>query len=252
LPKYKFDGYKLSVAGLFVDNIGDIAPSTSISTGNFRRGWNARNSLDSPRQRHVAVVELVRTLRTWIEIWANDDRHQTVYISSEKFYITLLQDIFSYNTETERAFQTWIHILTADPSELERLHHEVQSRADYGPVVRDYVRLFGCSPDPKEWPEDLIRRLVVRVYSVAVSRLQHDISLKTYHRTFFTTHEGLLGVGPRWVQPTDHIVVFAGKTVPYVVKNVGEHYCLVGPAYIYGMMEDEKWDDAKVQMITLV
>ena len=46
--------------------------------------------------------------------------------------------------------------------------------------------------------------------------------------------------------------MFAGVTVTFIVREAGEYYSLVVPAYIHGMMKEEKWDDAKVQMITLV
>jgi hypothetical protein len=97
-----------------------------------------------------------------------------------------------------------------------------------------------------------MRRLTVRVYSGKVSRLQHDVSLSTYQRALFTTHGGHIGVGPRWIQSTDSIVIFAGETVPFVVREAGEYWTLVGPAYVHGVMKEEKWDDAKVQMITLI
>jgi hypothetical protein len=35
-PTCKFDGYKLSVARIFIEKVGDIAHSTSISTANYR------------------------------------------------------------------------------------------------------------------------------------------------------------------------------------------------------------------------
>jgi hypothetical protein len=252
--KYQLDGYKLSVSGLFVDRICDIAPSTSVSTSNFRRGWNARVGLDSSVERHAAVIELVRTIQAWIKVvTAGGDGQKTQY-SRSAFFHTLLRIVSAQHNglpPMKETLQTWIHILTADPSELQLLHQEIQTRASYNPIVQDYMRLFGCSPNLEEWVEELIRRLVIRVYSVDVSRLQHDISLITYQRALFTAHGGHIGVGPRWIQPNDSIVVFAGESVPFIVRGTGEHWSLIGPAYIYGMMNEEEWDDAKVQMITL-
>jgi hypothetical protein len=255
-PTYQVDGYKLSVSGLFIDRICDIARSTSVSTSNFRQGLNARVGLDGPVERHAAVVELVRTLQAWIKVGTASGDSQRTWHSPSAFFHIMLLNVSAHNIlppeEDQKTFQTWIHILTADPNKLQLLHQEVQTRASYNPIVRDYVRLFGCSSNPEDWPEELIRRLVVRVYSAQVSRLQHDVSLNTYQKTLFTIRGGQIGVGPRWIQPGDSIVVFAGETMPFVVRKAGEHWSLVGPAYVYGMEEEDKWDDAKVQMITLV
>ena len=256
LPVYDFGTYKLSVSGLFVDKMADIAISTSVSTANYRRGWNARTGLDSPAERHAAVIELVRTLQTWIKFGVNTDKDRNGQVSLCMFHDTMLKKLSPYrallDTLTEETLQTWMHILTAESGELQVLHQHVQTRSGYDPVMKDYVRLFGCSSNTEEWPEELIRRLVVRVHSVQVSTFQHDVSLNTYQRTLFTTCDRYLGVGPRWIQPTDSIAMFAGETVPFVVREAGEHYSLVGPAYIYDMMKEERWDEAKAQMITLV
>jgi hypothetical protein len=104
------------------------------------------------------------------------------------------------STAEIEVFQAWINILTADSSELQVLHPGVKTRTGYRPVMEDYARLFGCSSKPEEWPERLIRRLVVRVYNASISRLQHDVSLNTYQRTLFRTQDGSLGFGPRWIQ----------------------------------------------------
>jgi hypothetical protein len=119
-------------------------------------------------------------------------------------------------------------------------------------MVEEYRRLFRFSSDPQEWPEEIRKRLICRLHSFEVSRLQHDIGRNSYQRTFFTTDNSSIGIGPRWAQPKDSIVLIGGESIPYIVREVKGNYTLVGPAYVHGMMERNKWDDVKSQMITLV
>jgi hypothetical protein len=109
-PVYKLDGRKLSIAGIFIDTILDIAPSTSVSTADYRQGWNARNGLSNSMERHAAVIELVRTLRAWIRVGMANGEGQDARISPSVFYHTILQDVSVYNAtlppETQETLQT--------------------------------------------------------------------------------------------------------------------------------------------------
>lgn len=67
-----------------------------------------------------------------------------------------------------------------------------------------------------------------------------DRALATlHHRTFFTTDAGFCGIGPADVQAGDRVVVLLGASMPYVLRPVGDHYTLVGEAYVSGIMYGE-------------
>ena len=58
-------------------------------------------------------------------------------------------------------------------------------------------------------------------------------------RRFFTTLGGYMGVGPPGMQPGDSVCVFLGGNVPWVVRQEGSEYTLVGECYVHGIMDGE-------------
>lgn len=58
-------------------------------------------------------------------------------------------------------------------------------------------------------------------------------------RRFFTSIGGYMGIGPPGMRPGDSICVFLGGNVPWVVRQVGHDYSLVGECYVHGMMDGE-------------
>jgi hypothetical protein len=239
-----------------MDEVDKTAISTSSCTEDFRRGWNARTKLSHVTERHGAVIELVRTMRTWIKL--ADQTWESFGVPSweETFLGTVTLGGFNEtifpNRFTGHDFRLWKYIMTADLGELDILLRETRGKHSYDSMVEDYRRLFGCSSDPKDWPEEISRRLISRLYSPKVSKLQHDIGQNSYHRTFFTTKGGSMGLGPRWMRSNDMIVATDRKAIPLIVRQAGTNYTLVGPAYVRELMERDEWDFTKRQMITLV
>ncbi|KAF7185648.1 Heterokaryon incompatibility protein 6, OR allele [Pseudocercospora fuligena] len=71
----------------------------------------------------------------------------------------------------------------------------------------------------------------------------------------FLTNNGHLGCGPEMAEVGDHVVIVLGAEVPYVIRKCpdGEHYALLGDAYVHGAMDGEFADpDFPVSRITLV
>ena len=58
-------------------------------------------------------------------------------------------------------------------------------------------------------------------------------------RRFFTTLGGYMGIGPSGMRPGDSICVFLGGNVPWVVRQDGHEYTLVGECYVHGIMDGE-------------
>jgi hypothetical protein len=53
------------------------------------------------------------------------------------------------------------------------------------------------------------------------------------------THKGHLGLASKHVQTGDIIAILFGGQLPFVLRKVGNHYILIGEAYIDGIMDGE-------------
>ena len=51
-----------------------------------------------------------------------------------------------------------------------------------------------------------------------------------------------MSLGPSNMQPGDLICVFLGGPVPWVIRQDGEEYVLIGECYVYGLMDGEVMD----------
>lgn len=63
-------------------------------------------------------------------------------------------------------------------------------------------------------------------------------------RRFFITQSGLMGIGPAYMAADDAVVVLFGAKVPFVMRQQGRRYRLIGECYIPGLMNGEvveKW-----------
>jgi hypothetical protein len=119
-------------------------------------------------------------------------------------------------------------------------------------MLKDYAHVFDRGTNIETWPDELKIRLVLRLISPEVAYIQHEFFLNTYHRTFFITRDGYMGICPRWARSSDSVALLAGLNTPFIVREAGEHYSLIGPAYVEGIMLGERWNDNEVRIITLV
>jgi hypothetical protein len=61
-------------------------------------------------------------------------------------------------------------------------------------------------------------------------------------KLFIKLDNGLLGVGPEATRPTDLLVVLFGGRVPFILRNYGSYYKLIGECYVNGLMDGEAID----------
>lgn len=255
----------LSVSGVMIDDVDLQASSTSVCTADFRQGFAARSDLSTIDERYAAVTQLIQTLRSWIAISRMMENYPTGEEPSTAFYNIMTQSLLpgsqSWSIQSspkpkEDVFQKWLSIMTADlsqdPTQFHSDFDNIKSDPNSVAIVKDYIRLFGCSDNPRDWTAELQIRLLLRACDQALSTLQHDVSILSYQRTFFTTRDGYMGVGPRSARPTDRIALIAGLQLPFIVRKAGQNYNLIGPAYIYGVMKGERWNSELAQKITLV
>jgi hypothetical protein len=67
------------------------------------------------------------------------------------------------------------------------------------------------------------------------------------HR-LFTTKEGRLGLGPSKTMVGDKIMLFAGLSLPMLMRKDGEKNRLIGRSYVLGFMKGEGWPDDDSQL----
>ena len=67
------------------------------------------------------------------------------------------------------------------------------------------------------------------------------------HR-LFTTKEGRLGLGPSKTMVGDKIMLFAGLSLPMLMRKDGEKNRLVGRSYVLGFLKGEGWPDDDSQL----
>jgi hypothetical protein len=55
------------------------------------------------------------------------------------------------------------------------------------------------------------------------------------------TYSGLMASVPSTTTFGDRIMVLSGSNVPFVLRPVEDHYRLIGPCYVHGIMDGEAW-----------
>ncbi|KAF2720495.1 HET-domain-containing protein [Polychaeton citri CBS 116435] len=71
-------------------------------------------------------------------------------------------------------------------------------------------------------------------------------------RRFFSTHDGMRGLGPRKMQEGDVVAVTLGMAWPCILRPLGRMYQILGAAYIYGLTHGEVFGmGLEVQQIEL-
>jgi hypothetical protein len=58
-----------------------------------------------------------------------------------------------------------------------------------------------------------------------------------------TTEKGYLAAVPDTTEVGDCIAVLAGGDFPFILRPTGDHYCLIGPCYVHGIMSGEAFPD---------
>jgi hypothetical protein len=59
------------------------------------------------------------------------------------------------------------------------------------------------------------------------------------HFRFTEMEGGYLGMAPRFSRPGDLVAILTGCQVPVILRKQEDHYILIGPSTIPGLMEGE-------------
>ncbi|KAK5679110.1 hypothetical protein LTS10_008769 [Elasticomyces elasticus] len=83
-------------------------------------------------------------------------------------------------------------------------------------------------------PDDDTRRLLLGDHQE-----MYHVSAKLRRRDFFATADGFIGMGPATLEVGDEVIVPFGASRPFVVRNHGDHYVLIGDAVVPGIMSGQ-------------
>ena len=68
----------------------------------------------------------------------------------------------------------------------------------------------------------------------------------------FLTNSGRMGLGQEDCQVGDHVALISGPRLPFVLRQDGANFKLVGWSFVYGIMYGQAWPgEASLQDITL-
>lgn len=84
-------------------------------------------------------------------------------------------------------------------------------------------------PEHKEWGRE--RPLFMDFYE--------QIRYNVHGRSFFWTEKSYIGIGPALLKESDIICVMLGCSIPFVLREVDDHYILVGHCFVLGFMDGE-------------
>lgn len=60
-----------------------------------------------------------------------------------------------------------------------------------------------------------------------------------FQRRVFVTRKGFVGLTAKHVRPDDVVAVLLGGQLPFILRQIEDHFVLVGEAYVHGIMDGE-------------
>jgi hypothetical protein len=81
--------------------------------------------------------------------------------------------------------------------------------------------------------------------NIGVEVFKNTMVERTSCMSFFTTEDGLMGVGAEDARPGDVVCVLLGAQVPLLLRPQGEHFAYVGECYMCGIMFGQVIEEAE-------
>ncbi|KAK4635343.1 hypothetical protein CLAFUW4_02323 [Fulvia fulva] len=66
-----------------------------------------------------------------------------------------------------------------------------------------------------------------------------------YHRKFARTSKGYYCLAPSGAREGDLVALLEGGDVPFIIREYGEQWLIVGECYVHGIMNGEAYDAAR-------
>jgi hypothetical protein len=228
------DNGVLKLRGIQEASIINVWPSTSFDNNPER--WMssvvdvllpAYKSLEHPTKRHILDV-IFRTVLC--DHGLEDHSHHRlvlgmVQVSYEREWVnSFVHDITHSKVEDFRAVglnEESIRILVETQRGIPMVNQKRQQFVDFE-SPKSYWNAYKHGSNKKPAYYIQTRRILLRDRS-----------------SFFQTLHGYLGLGPPNLQVGDIICIFAGISLPLILRSQGTHYQLVGSCFIYGLMDGE-------------
>lgn len=91
---------------------------------------------------------------------------------------------------------------------------------------------------------NVTRRKDAMMYSLSAITLSKGMN-------FFTTSNGYIGKGLSSIREDDLVVLITGIDLPMIIQKEDATYRLIGPAYVHGIMDGEKWPDGEKDLVDI-
>ena len=69
--------------------------------------------------------------------------------------------------------------------------------------------------------------------------------MNVFDKRLVRSKRGYLAIVPSLSMVGDSLVIFMGSRVPFLVRQNGDSWTMLGQSYVHGMMKGEVWDEAK-------
>jgi hypothetical protein len=217
---------------------GIVADRVRVRTSPLPRFAQGLNDYDEPIDDRISIrVKFIQTWRKWVECL----RTLRPYDSTERAVRalwSLLMDFGGRNQSSSWPDNDCAQLFFALLQEPDAQQKE---------FIEESLRFLASARYAAEYaPHFDIPELVtytILQFSNLSPVLESMKSLAPASYAFLVTTSGYLGFAPPLTAPDDLLVLFSGIQYPMVIRRLDEnHYCLIGPAWIQGMMDGELWE----------
>ncbi len=221
----------IGVSGHIIDSvqkIGDILPLSDsegmhIVLSHDNAGlpeWDAKTL----NERLVSLLDQIKVFQRWERI---SQVRQDSTDSPSTFWQTLCAGKFKRDhTVTAELYQKWIASLTSMRTLLEAGIRMLDATDSAGAA---YQFLPMLKSNWSTWLQN----------SEFTDLLDHS-----YNRRFAVTYKGYHCLTPPSARKSDMIAVFRGGDVPFVIREYGDDWKLIGEAYVHGIMDGEAFRES--------
>jgi hypothetical protein len=97
-----------------------------------------------------------------------------------------------------------------------------------------------CGKEPWEY----LQEILTQDTWATLPQYMHHVSSACSNRTFFTTLDGRIGLGPSNLETGDTVCIFCNTLTPFIIRSRARgHSELIGEAYVHGLMYGEIFDE---------
>lgn len=248
----------LSVEGSVIDVLKYCASEVfhQTSTPDQKPEMETLSAVDVRRLEHMAMYKT-------IEAWTTKASKLSPYPTGESllgaFSRTLILDEYrrpakqsSYpDLDVSQGFTHWLHSFRIasscsdeDSAEGEEFSSKAFKHAFFAEIGQSGTEI--SETNAMDYVQQSLDR---NANALAFDDLAYRYSENS---CFFTTMHGYMGAGLPGVKPGDEVILVGGVSRPLIARKMGDRYRLLGPAYIHGVMDGEKWPEDERELVSIV